>query len=622
MLGYDGDAAPVAEARSATIARRARAPAARLFADLCALGAAAPRRRAASPACAARRSTCTRYLALARRRGRGAAARASSSASRRALAHYGVDDPRPHARARGRPATGSSSPSSARRARARRRARDPRPPPRARRPPQPATTSARCSTARRRPPPGRDPIVADLAREVRFRCFDEPLIAAARDARLRRDGGAPRGAGRRARAPGPRRAGRARSSTARGRWRRCCCGGWPAAEPALRRVLLETWRAATTASARSSGFAELATAAGPLLCARYRHDGTRRRLATAFVDLAGLAAARERFAAWAAAAPAGDLAVADFYAARRRATRRARRGCARSSPTVALPASVHRIVVARRAGRGGRGMSAIGAFTFRPGADGLVEDEVAARPAPDDGRAPATSGGSASSRSSGCRRPRTSTCSAAAAARTRRTSGCSRSPRCATSRPVRDEEGRVVALPELERMLVEALEGIRRFQARRTPSAAAALEPRPALRLADDRAAAGGASRALVERLAPQTAGARHRDGGRPRPNLRDGAHGARPRCCASSRPAGRGVVVEVDDPPTQPLQPLDEGARRVVAARRRGHRCTRPRSSSCSRPHGRSSASSSSTTSTPRVGSSPVDRPAATQHRGHRRRA
>src|SRR4029079_1918163 len=35
--------------------------------------------------------------------------------------------------------------------------------------------------------------------------------------------------------------------------------------------------------------------------------------------------------------------------------------------------------------------------------------------------------------------------------------------------------------------------------------------------------------------------------------------------------PAGRGVVAEIDDPPTTALQPLDEGVRRVVQARRRG---------------------------------------------------
>ena len=35
--------------------------------------------------------------------------------------------------------------------------------------------------------------------------------------------------------------------------------------------------------------------------------------------------------------------------------------------------------------------------------------------------------------------------------------------------------------------------------------------------------------------------------------------------------PAGRGVIVEIDEPATRPLQPLDEGARRIVQARRRG---------------------------------------------------
>ena len=34
---------------------------------------------------------------------------------------------------------------------------------------------------------------------------------------------------------------------------------------------------------------------------------------------------------------------------------------------------------------------------------------------------------------------------------------------------MRDENGRVVSLPELEHMLAEALEALRRFQARRSP---------------------------------------------------------------------------------------------------------------------------------------------------------
>ena len=45
-----------------------------------------------------------------------------------------------------------------------------------------------------------------------------------------------------------------------------------------------------------------------------------------------------------------------------------------------------------------------------------------------------------------------------------------------------------VALPELERALVSVLEAIRAFQARRPLHAAPDVEPRPAARLAGDRA--------------------------------------------------------------------------------------------------------------------------------------
>ena len=82
--------------------------------------------------------------------------------------------------------------------------------------------------------------------------------------------------------------------------------------------------------------------------------------------------------------------------------------------------------------------------------------------------------------------------------------------------PVRDESGRITALPEFELMLVEALEGIRRFQARRKPSRRLVWNrillhvwPVIDLRPAD--------IRALVERLAPPGRRPRRRDAGRPR---------------------------------------------------------------------------------------------------------
>ena len=69
--------------------------------------------------------------------------------------------------------------------------------------------------------------------------------------------------------------------------------------------------------------------------------------------------------------------------------------------------------------------------------------------------------------------------------------------------------------------------------------------------------------------------------------------------------PAGRGVIVEIDEPATRPLQPLDEGARRIVQARRRGsvHPAELVKVLAPERrdPPARSrAASSSSTTSTP----------------------
>ena len=54
------------------------------------------------------------------------------------------------------------------------------------------------------------------------------------------------------------------------------------------------------------------------------------------------------------------------------------------------------------------------------------------------------------------------------AGRTAPTSGSSPSPRSATSRPVRDEAGRAVAIPEVESHLVAALDAIRQA-ARRPP---------------------------------------------------------------------------------------------------------------------------------------------------------
>ena len=75
---------------------------------------------------------------------------------------------------------------------------------------------------------------------------------------------------------------------------------------------------------------------------------------------------------------------------------------------------------------------------------------------------------------------------------------------------------------------------------------------------------------AVIARFARETAGLGPRAGHAPRAHAR-GRRAMRDRALRMFNPAGRGVVVEVTDPPTQPLQPLDEGAQRIVSARRRG---------------------------------------------------
>ena len=135
---------------------------------------------------------------------------------------------------------------------------------------------------------------------------------------------------------------------------------------------------------------------------------------------------------------------------------------------------------------------------------------------------------------------------------------------------VRDASGHVVALPQLERVLVDALAGIRQFQAPRPPErrlhwnrVAMYVWP-PLLFELDD-------IEAIARRLAPMTEGL-----GIERIALRcrrpDPVSGElRDRVLRISNPTGAGFGLTERDPSTEPLQPLDEYTRKVVQARRRG---------------------------------------------------
>ncbi|HET8953227.1 MAG TPA: carboxyl transferase domain-containing protein [Solirubrobacteraceae bacterium] len=415
----------------------------------------------------------------------------------------------------------------------------------------------------------RDPIVGDLARRVRFRYFDEPVIETAREQVY-----AAAAAHLDALAADPARADRDERLDALVACPRplapTLAERMHGATGPFRSVLLETIARRFYRVRDLGPFAEAVADGQAFLTTQYRHEGSRRRLITAFAHLDALTRSVRAFADLAADVPDGELAVGDFYVRQEEdstidelaATIRA------ALAGVALPARVHRVVVAVTRPGMGRGMNAMVSFTFRPGSDGLAEDSVLR------GIHPMMAERLRLGRLSEFSLERL-----AAAEDVYFFHGVARTnPRderlfaVAEVRdltPVRDADGAVTGLPELERVLVQALEAIRGYQSHRKPSRRLqwnriVLHAWPVIDLAPEEI------RALVGRLAPSTEGLGiemvlvH---GR----VREPAGGARQRVLRFFAPGGGDVVVEVDDVPTEPLRPLDEGVRRLVAARRRG---------------------------------------------------
>ena len=417
---------------------------------------------------------------------------------------------------------------------------------------------------------GSDPILSDLARRVRFRYFDEPVIEAAREqvyaaASLDLD----------ALAADPARADRGERIDALVACPRplapTLAHRMHGADEPFRRLLLETIARRFYRVRDLDAFAEEAVDGHRFLTSHYRHEGgPRRRLITASTHLDQLATTLRGFAALAEQTPVDELTVGDIYARQEDdATLDELAGRIRAAlADVALPERVRRVVVAVTRPGMGRGMSAMVPFTFRPGPDGLAEDDVLrgihpmmshrlrlARlseftlerlPAAEDvyffhGAARAN--------------PRDERLFAVAEVR--------------DLTPVRDAAGTVTRLPELERMLVQALEAIRGYQSHRKPSRRPqwnriVLHAWPVIELSPEEI------RVLVGRLSPSTAGLGIEMVivyGR----VRDAGGAVRPRVLRFFAPGGGDVVVEVDDVPTEPLKPIDEGVRRMVAARRRG---------------------------------------------------
>ncbi len=134
--------------------------------------------------------------------------------------------------------------------------------------------------------------------------------------------------------------------------------------------------------------------------------------------------------------------------------------------------------------------------------------------------------------------------------------------------PLRDEDGRIAALPELERITRQAYEAMRSFQASRSPRerlhwnrlllyAWPAIDYQPA------------DASAVINRFARMSVGL-GLEVVQLRLRMQEG-DGEREQVLRMFNPAGRGVTVELGDPPADAIQPLDDGAQRIISARRRG---------------------------------------------------
>ena len=418
---------------------------------------------------------------------------------------------------------------------------------------------------------GRDPNVADLAREVRLRYFDEPVIQEATErvyAEMEQHVAAL--------IDDPSRPDRERHIEAivdcpRPLSTRLTIAMRQNGQP-VRDRLVEAMARRYYRVRSLEGFEDVELGGHRFVVGRYRFRDTQRHIVATYVEVNEIGSAARAFAAWAAKVPAGELAVLDLYAEHA--------GLAPAHEELAamladayrgmhVPPALHRIVAAIAEPRRGRGMSAIDLFTFRPDAEGgLVEDEVLRGLHPMMGhrlhlwrlaefdleRLPSSEDiyafhGVAQAN------PKDERLFVLAEVRdiTR----------------VYDEQGAVVGLPELEQMLVHVFSTLRTYQAHRPVNRRllwnrVLLHVWPVMELSPDEL------RRFIERLVPLTAGLGIEVillQGR----LRESDGQARRRVLRFYMPTPHEVRVEVDDPPGETVQTLDEGARRVISARRRG---------------------------------------------------
>ncbi|HYL46427.1 MAG TPA: carboxyl transferase domain-containing protein [Candidatus Limnocylindrales bacterium] len=416
------------------------------------------------------------------------------------------------------------------------------------------------------------PAASDLARELRYRYFDQPLFERARKqvydqveqhlAYLTANPDAPdRRERMRALVECPQPLVRVLS------------GRFATADVPLQKLMLEaiTWRYYRIRSLENFHSFDVQGRCG--LSAEYDHEGKRIHVFTTHTEYSRLTEAVREIIPLISNVPAGDDIVIDFYAWRSHELEdpdTTQREIHSILNQAGFPRPVRRIVVEVAGPNYGQGAGGMQHFTYRFNA-GTYEEETLFR-----GIHPMMAKRLHLWRLSNFKIDRLPSVEDVYVlhAVARDNPKDERLIACAEVRdvtPVRDETGRVVQLPHLERMLTEALAAIRLFQSRRAANQRLhwnriLLYVWPPLSLQRDELLD------LVRRLAPLTEGlGLERVAVRVRiPSPATGE--LRDMVVRITSPAGRGMLVSYRPAAAlQPIEPLTEYEQKVVRMRQRG---------------------------------------------------
>jgi acetyl-CoA carboxylase carboxyltransferase component len=416
------------------------------------------------------------------------------------------------------------------------------------------------------------PGVTDLAREVRYRYFDQPLFERARqqvyeqvEDHLAYMAANPHAADRHERVRALIECPQPLASLLSGRL--------ASADSAMRKLILEalTWRYYRIR--KLTNFRSLELNGQSYASAEYDHEGKRIHVFTTHAEYSQLPEAARTLFPKIAEIPADDDVAIDFYVFQSdwphdpEVTQQEVRS---ALDQAGFPRSIRRILVTVGGPRRGQGMAGTQHFTYRPNGNAYEEEKFYR------GIHPMMAKRLHLWRLSNFKIDRLPSVEDVYLihAIARDNPKDERLFACAEVRdatPVRDEAGRVVQLPHLERMLSEAMAGIRLFQSRRPPYQRLywnriLLNVWPPLNLETDEL------RDLVRRLAPETEGlgleqviVRARI-----PNPSTGE--LREMVVRISSPGGSGMLITfrpADKP--QSIKPLTEYEQKVVRMRQRG---------------------------------------------------